>query len=434
MSRPKRALPPSNGARILLSFVALTYALPATAQLLLEPELRFHCPDHRPAVWAHFAIALAALLLGGKLASRPPQTRYERTASDASRIHPALSLLTAAGFALGLSSLTTGVSARYGAVTMAERFAEGGGVAATATLLLQAIVPLLPWWLLLRNPSVLESGQTSSTLLRIALAVAVATSINGLSSAVRATISIVIVALPRTASSMLLSDAKHKPVSRRMVLTVTAIAAAAIPLAAIGMRAKTGSVGDDATWSRYLSPSYLAGRNSTHFQHALGALEIGIDEGDRTGEFLDRATIAWSDAAYRVGVLAGNPAWGQRPEPSSLSRYTFERFALFEPSERMARGGSSPSIIAAFALCLPPPWSFAAMAGFAWVLVRWLDWLLAGTPRLSWLGCAIIAFGPLRAMTDTPTDLLNPFGIPFVIVTIASIARLLSSPPTIEMR
>ena len=66
------------------------------------------------------------------------------------------------------------------------------------------------------------------------------------------------------------------------------------------------------------------------------------------------------------------------------------------------------------------------MAAFAFAMVRWLDWLLAGTPRLSWIGCAIIAFGPLRVLTDTPTNLPNPFGIPFIVVALATVARLLS--------
>lgn len=416
----------SNGARIVLAFAAVTYAIPALAHLALEPEVRFLCPDDRPEVWAHFALAVLSIVTGAAVASRPTRVGDGPCGPAPSRMPLGLVLVVAAGAVAGLSSLQAGVSARYGSVSMADRFAEGGGEGVTATLVLQAIVPLLPWWLLLRDPGLLESSTPTSTAVRAALAVCVAGSINGLSSALRATVAIAIVAFPATCRGVLLEGQGRSSARRRSVLVLVAVAAVAIVLAALGMRAKTGSTGSDETWARYADPAYIAGRNSTHFQHALAALEVGIDEGDRAEEFLDRAGITWSDAAYKVAVLTGNPSWGARPDPATLSRWTLERFALFDTGGRMARSGSSPSVIGAFALCVPPPWSFVAMGVFSWLLVRWLDWLLAGTPQISWLGCAIIAFGPLRVLTDTPTNLPNPFGIPFVVLALATVARLLS--------
>lgn len=417
----------SNGARIVLAFVAVTYALPALAHAVLDPELRFRCPGDRPDVWAHFLLAAVSIVTASMLASRPGRGTRCTGLPATRRVSPFMVGLTAAGAIAGIASLSAGVSVRYGGVSMADRFSGGSGEEAALTLVLQAIVPLLPWWLLLRDPGLLASRTTPSIALRIALALGSAASINGLSSAVRATVAIAILAFPESLRGMLLADRPGTARRPRAVLAAASVAALAVALAALGMRAKTGSVGDDETWARYTEPAYFAGRNSTHFQHAMAALEVGIDEGDRTGEFLDRALLTWSDASYRLGVLTGNPSWGARPDPASLSRWTLERFALFEPSGRMARSGSSPSVIGAFALCFPPPWSFVAMGAFSWLLVRWLDWLLAGTPPISWLGCAIIAFGPLRVLTDTPTNLPNPFGIPFIVVALATVARLLSS-------
>ncbi len=417
----------SNGTRILLAFVAVTYVLPALAHVVLEPEVNFLCPVERSDVWAHFAIAMASIATGAALASRPAVNSPGPGCARPARVPLAVTALVVAGALSGIASLLGGVSIRYGSVSMADRFADGGGEGATATLVLQAIVPLLPWWLLMRDPSTLESRRPATVALRIALAIALVASINGLSSAVRATLAIAIVAFPASIRGFLLERRPHRGSRSSPVAALLSVAAIAVVLAALGMRAKTGSVGDDSTWTRYTDLGYLAGRNSTHFQHAMGALEIGIDDGDRTGEFIDRAAITGSDAAYKLGLLTGNPSWGARPDPASLARWTLERFARFDVGGRMARSGSSPSVIGAFALCLPPPWSFAAMGAFAWLLVRWLDWLLAGTPRISWLGCAIIAFGPLRIITDTPTNLPNPFGIPFIVVSLATVARLLSS-------
>lgn len=417
----------SNGARMLLAFVVLTYLLPAAAHVALDPEVRFLCPLDRADVWAHFAVSVAAVCFGAVTAGRARGRPGPAEPQSPDRPSPALVALIAAGAGAGLASLASGSSVRYGSTPLADRFSDGGGTQATATLVLQALIPLLPWWLLLRCPRLLDSQGSAARMTRLAMAIAVALSINGLSSAVRATVAIALVAFPSSFRGFLFAGAGPRRHWRGAGLAMLFVAAVAVVLAAVGMRAKTGSVGSDETWSRYTDPSYLVGRNSSHFQHAMASLEVGIDEGDRWPEFIDRAVIAWPDAMYRIGVLTANPEWGPRPEPASLSIWTTWRFALFELSDRMARSGSSPSIIASFALSLPPPWSFAAMAAFAWLLVRWLDWLLAGTPRLSWLGCAIIAFGPLRIVTDTPTNLPNPFGIPFIVVALATIARLLSS-------
>jgi hypothetical protein len=411
----------------MLASVAITYVLPATAQLVLDPEVKFRCPTDRSDVWAHFAIAVACIVFGAMAASRSRRRPTASRPRSADRPSLLLIALILAGAAAGLASLASGTSVRYGSTSLADRFNDGTGAQATATIVLQALVPLIPWWLVLRCPQLLYSRSRTATMTKSALALAVAVCINGLSSAMRATVAIALVAFPSAFRGFLFAAPPSRGRRRGALTAALFVAGTAVTLAAAGMWAKTGSTGNADTWSRYVEPSYLIGRNSVHFQHAMGSLEVGIDEGDRTEEFFDRATIAWTDAMYRIGVLTGNPAWGPRPDPASLSLWTAERFALFDTSGPMARSGSSPSIIGAFALSLPPPLSFAAMAAFAWALVRWLDWLLAGLPRLSWIGCAIIAFGPLRILTDTPNNLPNPFGIPFIVVALATVARLLSS-------
>jgi len=425
MNVPATSKGPSNGVRLVLSFAVLTYVLPAIAYLVMEPEVHFRCPVDRLDVWAHLTIALACVAAGATAAGRPGR---KSIAAPARGVPVALMVIALSAIAVGAPALLSGASGRYGSESLADQLADGQGGSAIAVVVLQAVAPLLAWWLFLRRPDLWRSRTGGSTMVRWTLAAATVACINGLSSAARAAVTLAMIAWPDAGHRLLFAaDQGRGTRARGIGFAIGGFAAVAVAVAAIGLRAKTGSAGTDEAWGRYTDPAYLVGRNSVHFQHAMAGLEVGIEEGDHTAEFVDRAMIAIDDARYRIGALTGNPAWGARPDPSSLSRVTFERFALFEPSGRMARGGSSPSVIGAFALCLPPPWSFAAMGAFAWLLVRWLDWLLAGTPRISWLGCAIIAFGPLRIITDTPTNLPNPFGIPFIVVSLATVARLLSS-------
>jgi hypothetical protein len=188
------------------------------------------------------------------------------------------------------------------------------------------------------------------------------------------------------------------------------------------MIAKTGR-SDAALWESHANSEWLVQRHSVHFQHAMGALEIGIDETDDIG-FEERRSITPKSAIFRLGQLLRDPTWGARPHPPTLSRWTLERFASFDLSAN-SRGGSSPGMIGTFALLLPPPWSYLGLACGSTLLIVWINWLLREVPRLSMFGCCAFAYIPVRTLTDTPVELLNPFSVPFAICVLSIAAQLL---------
>jgi len=191
------------------------------------------------------------------------------------------------------------------------------------------------------------------------------------------------------------------------------------------MVAKTGH-SSRALWESHASYDFLVQRHAVHFQHAMGALEIGIDESGDPDAFTARRIIGLRSTAYRIGVIMGDPSWGNRPDPSSLSRWTIERFANYDLGDN-TRGGSTPGLIGTFALCYPPPWSLISIALYSVAVALVLNWFLRGCARLSIFGCAAVAFMPVRFATDIPTELVNPIGVSWAIVMLATIARLSQS-------
>jgi hypothetical protein len=187
------------------------------------------------------------------------------------------------------------------------------------------------------------------------------------------------------------------------------------------MVAKTGR-SDAALWDSHANGEWLVQRHSVHFQHAMGALEIGIDETDGIG-FEERRSITPKSAMFRLGQLLRDPTWGARPDPPTLSRWTLERFANYDLGAN-TRGGSSTGLIGTFALLLPPPWSHFGLACGSTLLILGLNCLLRDTPSLSTLGCAAFAFIPVRTLTDAPVELLNPFSVSFAICVLAIGANL----------
>lgn len=410
----------TDGARIVLAFVVLWYVVPAIACAAIEVPTTFDWPRGRGEVWMHFAIAVACLS-GGALAAGWRRRPAPRASSR--RPFPlgvlALALLAIAVGAMSLAA--GGASWRYGGASMSERLSGDGGALVAATAVLQAIAPCLAWWIVLMRPDTWLGGGTGPRTVRWAVALAAIAGINGLNTAIRALFAAACMLWPAPAHRLLFSGGQRLGRRGGVAAALAGIAILGGAFAFTGMLAKTGKT-LDADWESHTDPAYLLRRHAVHFQHAMGALEIGIDEVDDDG-FAERRSLAWREAAFRLGVLTGDPSWGERPEPASLSRWTLERFANFD-LRNDTRSGSSPSVIGTAALCLPPPWSFVALAAFSFLLVRVLDWFLRDCDRLSVLGCLLFAYMPIRFVTDTPLGLVNPFGIPAIVVGLAAVARI----------
>ena len=418
----------SDGARIVIAFTLIWYVLPAFASAFVELPVIFLWPSSRSDVWLHFALAIGCLTVPAVIAG---WSRPATPADDGPEPLPIGTLVLAAtAIAVGAAAVATGAGSwRYGGAAIAERVAGSGGTMVLATAILQAVAPCLAWWVMLMLPRCWLSGSRFGLLLRLTVTAASMAGINGLNSAIRALFACACMLWPEI-SRRVLFDAQDRAEdlsSRRdlRVIAVVGVALLAVAFALAGMAAKTGS-SKEVDWEGHTDPAYLLRRHSVHFQHAMGALELGIDEAHDARGFGLRSQLTWLETSYRLGVLAGDPTWARKPEPASLSRWTLERFANFDLRSD-TRSGSSPGVIGTAALCLAAPWSFVAIAGFSFLAVRGLDWFLDGCERLSPVGCAMFAFIPLRFVTDMPLNLTNPFGVPAVVVGLALVARLVRS-------
>ena len=105
----------SNGARLVLAFLALTSVLPAAAYLVMDPEERFACPKDRIDVWVHMAIAVASIAAGAVFAGRARRC----VESPRPRGFPIFVAAAAAvSVAVNAPALLSGVSLRYGSVSL----------------------------------------------------------------------------------------------------------------------------------------------------------------------------------------------------------------------------------------------------------------------------------------------------------------------------
>jgi hypothetical protein len=409
----------SDGSRIVLAFLLIWYVFPAVLALTVDMSGSFDWPQRRTDVWSSFVIAAGSIAIPALVIHNRKLQDYD---APAGTNHVILQIVALATIATSIAMHVRGESTwRYSGESMSDRLSELGGGLAVANALLQALGPLLCWWLVISDRSAWHAATSRSRTTRLLLSCAAILSINGLNSAIAALVATIAMVFPNEGNRLLFSHSLKRG-RNRITLAVCALASAlAIAFAYLGMVAKTGR-SDAALWDSHTNGEWLIQRHSVHFQHAMSALEIGIDETDETG-FDERRSITPKSAMFRLGQLLRDPRWGARPDPPTLSRWTLERFANYDLGANI-RGGSSTGLIGTFALLLPPPWSHLGLACGSTLLILGLNWLLRDTPRLSIFGCAIFAFIPVRTLTDAPVELLNPFSVSFLICVLAVVAKL----------
>lgn len=406
----------------MISFAVIWYVMPALLCAISEAEGSFTWPRERVDVWIIFALAVACVVVPVTLISEDREKHRNRGSTKAPlAIWGLASLVIVAG---SLSYLQGNASWRYEGESVAERITSDGAGTLLATALLQTIGPMIAWWIMLMRPALWLERSWTSGLTRTLAVFAALSGVNGLNSAIWALFSSACMIWPRHSTHLLF---RHTETSRPRGSLGTLVGACvlAVAFAVVGMVAKTGR-SSGALWESHANYDFLVQRHAVHFQHAMGALEIGIDESDDPDAFAARRDIGLRSTAYRIGVITGDPSWGSRPNPSSLSRWTIERFANYDLGEN-TRGGSTPGLIGTFALCLPPPWSLISVALYSVAVALALNWFLRGCSRLSIFGCAAVAFMPVRFATDLPTELVNPIGVSSAIIMFAMIARLSQS-------
>jgi hypothetical protein len=334
-------------------------------------------------------------------------------------------------FTCGVSHLQGNAHWRYSGDSLSDRIAADGGGILVATALLQATGPLIGWWLMFMRPALLVDKSWTSIATRSLAALAALSSINGLNSAIWALSSTIFMLWPRQCDGLMFWRRETRR-PRGVLGALAGTAILAVAFAILGMIAKTGRSSEEL-WHNHVASDFLVQRHAVHFQHAMGALEIGIDQADDHHAFAFRRRIDLQSAAYRIGVVTGSTNWVERPDPSTLSRWTAEQFANYDLSNN-PRVGSSPGTVGTFALLLPPPWSYLALSIFSFLLVFAINWYLAGCARLSHVACAAAAFIPIRIITDTPVNIVNPTSVPFALVVVAVLGRCVCASSLLPVR
>ena len=402
----------------MIAFAVIWYIVPALLCASSAAEGSFVWPRDRIDVWLSFALAVASIIVPVTLIPARRLVVLRREPNPPPVIMWAIASLTIV--AGGLSYLQGNSSWRYAGDSASDRIAADGGGMLVATALLQAIGPMLAWWIMLMRPALWLEPSWTSRAARTLAALAAFSGVNGLNSAISSLFSTACMIWPRQFDRLIFSHAEAcRP--RGGLSAIVGVAILAVAFAAVGMVAKTGRSSEEL-WQSHTSYEFLVQRHAVHFQHAMGALEIGIDEASESDTFASRRQIGFQSTAFRIGVITGNPSWGERPDPASLSRWTIERFANYDLGSN-TRGGSSPGLIGTFALCYAPPWNFVTLGLFSLTLALAINWFIRGCSRLSLLGCVAVAFIPVRLVTDLPTELLNPIGVSFAIVLLVVIAR-----------
>jgi len=406
----------------MIAFAVIWYVMPALLCAISEVEGHFTWPRERDDVWIVFALAVACIVVPVTLIPANGADRRNQGSTKAPVALWGLALLVITAGCL--THLQGNASWRYGGDSVSERIAADGAGTLLATALLQTVGPMIAWWIILMRPALWLERSWTSRATRALAALAALSGVNGLNSAVWAFFSSACMIWPLQCAHLLFYHAETRR-TRGTIVTLVGVGILAVAFAVAGMFAKTGRY-DEAPWESHTTYDFFVQRHAVHFQHAMGALEIGIDESGDPNAFTARRAIGPRSTAYRIGVLMGDPSWGSRPDPSSLGRWTIERFANYDLSND-TRSGSTPGLIGTFALCYPPPWSLISVALYSVAVALALNWFLRGCARLSILGCTAVAFMPVRFATDLPTELVNPIGVSAAIIMLAAIARLCQS-------
>jgi hypothetical protein len=197
---------------------------------------------------------------------------------------------------------------------------------------------------------------------------------------------------------------------RNLLVAASVFLVLLFPLISLGIVAKSGpdaEIGEAA--SGVAQAPYLINRHSVHLSSAAAALQDGPD--------IDNLKIVTSTYAYRVKALMGTAHPSERPEIASYSRKALLQFANFDVTrEKM---GSSPGLIGAAAMTFSLPVTVLFVSFFLFALAKSIDFIFYGLSPVTWAGAFVIAYFPLRLVTDSPLDMFLPGPVLVTLIVIA---------------
>ena len=415
----------TTGSKVILCLLALEYIGPAVGYMLCGDTSEYEWPNERLDIWLYWAacilmVALPAVLVG----QLTVQSRQKQVAT-----HRPMRLvsLVCIGTALVLCVTKFFVESnwRYNGVNISSHESTAEVAILVANDIAQSLVPLITWWIILFHRDLVSRRMGGNVLCQLAFATALVLSINGVGSALNAAFGFAMLVTPALFTSLVFIMPKNKSprLSLRVLANLMLAAALGILLIQLGLQSKTQSNSVEeflSSWETHTNPAYLLGRFGTHQVISMAAIQTSIDASIRQNDLTPWET-AKNGILYRASLLGLATSTVERPELTSISQYTQRKYARYDSR---TTEGCSPGFIGEIITLTPPPFSLLVIAAVTAITIFVLNRLFSITDPLSWLGCLLFAFAPLRSFTDTPIEVVFPLNSSMIQLSLFSIIFL----------
>jgi len=276
------------------------------------------------------------------------------------------------------------------------------------TSIFHTIIPFLIFWIIMTDHQFILSRRWSDIRIKGILLFATIFSINGLGSIVVTIISTLIFFVPRSMLDLFYGNLKKSRLEKNIIkkiILLSFIILIFIPIAKIGLFAKSGNYSFERIKSVYLDFDYLVNRHSVH----LSSLSASIEDGPN----LSNLKAPFETMRYRLKIITGNASQATKPEEGTFARIALLQFANFERIN--PKGGSSPGLLASITMVFAYPISILSVFLITLFFIKILDFILCRQPPFTWLGAFVFGYTQLRLVTDSPFDLIIPGPVTIIL-------------------
>jgi len=395
---PRRTYFLSIGARQVAMLCVLEFIAPLVLYPFnLDYTLSYHFPVADPGAWIGVAFMAVAVGFGLLVASGLPKLVPQRL------VRPLMS--GTALWCLSIFSLASGFFT-YFSENSQWRYGEMLSLNVPTMAVVTLAYPLasiVVWSIILYDYPRLYSRKFSAVTLKLFILAALGLSAGGLMGGLFFVFTAVVFFAPRFFQTLLFRQGAAPSIlkSRSLLATLCLVLLLGFVGLNLGVWSKSRST---ETALVYLSPDYLIDRHSVHLFCTFEAMEESVN-GEPLSVYGDRWRELMQSFLFRLDTVLGGGAGVERPVDGSINRVTVKKWALYQINDRE---GTSPGFIGTFALYFPPLLSIPLTAIFVIALCRVLDYLLLGVPCLTIPGMMIVAYFPLRLLTDCPLELILP--------------------------
>lgn len=392
----------TRGGKIFFAFLLLEYIFPLILNLLfdIKPLFRLHIHSLENFFSVLFLIltSIIAVFVSSYTPSITPKNKTP-IKPVSKRFIIVISLITIiVGLSIFLNDL---IQWRYKQSISEYRLLFFASI-------LQYIMPFLIFWIIMTDHQFILSRRWSDIKIKGILLFATIFSINGLGGIVVAIISTLIFFVPRSILDLFYGNLKKSRLEKNIIkkiILLSFIILIFIPIAKIGLFAKSGNYSFERIKSVYLDFDYLVNRHSVH----LSSLSASIEDGPN----LSSLKAPFETIRYRLKIITGNASQATKPEEGTFARIALLQFANFERIN--PKGGSSPGLLASITMVFAYPISILSVFLITLFFIKILDFILCRQPPFTWLGAFVFGYTQLRLVTDSPFDLIIPGPITIIL-------------------